>query len=108
MDKIATAEELQAELRTLWVMTEEPTPSRARLAELLGSLSDRLAGSHGDASNTPLKPHVAWHKDGIAISLHFPVEVVWADTKAEAEKWFKSAITNCERCLQELDKLNHP
>jgi hypothetical protein len=43
MDRIATAEDIQSELRTLWAMTEEPTPSREKIAAALNSLSERVA-----------------------------------------------------------------
>lgn len=42
-DKIATAEDVQAELRTLLAMTEEPEPSRAKLAGAIGLLAQKLA-----------------------------------------------------------------
>lgn len=43
MNKIATAEELQVELRGILAMTEEVTPSRSKLAAALFSLADRTA-----------------------------------------------------------------
>lgn len=43
MNKIATAEQLQAELRDILAMTEEPGPSREKLAAALESLADRVA-----------------------------------------------------------------
>jgi len=46
MDKIATAEELQAEIRTLLAMTEEEaSPSRAKMAKALADLAERVAGT---------------------------------------------------------------
>jgi len=45
MNRIATAEDLQAELRTLWAMTEEPNPSREKMAAALNGLATRLAGT---------------------------------------------------------------
>lgn len=46
MDKIATAEELQAEIRTLLAMTEgEASPSRAKMAKALADLAERVAGT---------------------------------------------------------------
>lgn len=48
MDRIATAEELQNELRTIWAMTEEETPSREKLAAALTLLSDRISKDRTD------------------------------------------------------------
>ena len=45
MDKIATAEELQTELRAIWAMTEEPDPSRAKIAAALNNLVERLSAN---------------------------------------------------------------
>lgn len=45
MNKITTAEELQVELQSILAMTEEETPSRAKLASALSSLADRTADS---------------------------------------------------------------
>lgn len=42
MDKISTSEEVQAELRAILAMTEEPTPSRNKLATALRVLADRI------------------------------------------------------------------
>jgi hypothetical protein len=42
--KIATAEELQSEIRTLWAMTEEESPSRGKLASAISDLASRVAG----------------------------------------------------------------
>jgi hypothetical protein len=42
--KIATAEDVQAELRTLLAMTEEEAPSRAKMAAAIGDLATRVAG----------------------------------------------------------------
>lgn len=42
--KIATAEDIQAELRTLLAMTEEETPSRAKMAAAISDLANRVAG----------------------------------------------------------------
>ena len=44
-DKIATSEDLQTELRALWAMTEEPEPSRAKMAAALNDLAKRTAES---------------------------------------------------------------
>jgi hypothetical protein len=48
MDKIATAEDIQAELRTLWTMTEGSNPSRKKLAKALGVLAVRVGSFWGD------------------------------------------------------------
>lgn len=42
--KIATAEDVQAELRTLLAMTEGEAPSRARISTALTDLAHRIAG----------------------------------------------------------------
>jgi hypothetical protein len=61
MNKVATAEELQAELRSIWAMTEEPSPSRAKIAEALGILSEKIASSF-------LEVHDALNeKDGVGL-----------------------------------------
>jgi hypothetical protein len=44
MNKIATAEEVQAELKAVWAMTEESNPSRSKLGAALRSLADRVGG----------------------------------------------------------------
>jgi hypothetical protein len=44
MDKIATAEEVQAGIKNLWALTEEPNPSREKLAAALSELAARVAG----------------------------------------------------------------
>jgi hypothetical protein len=41
--KIATSEDLQTELRTLWAMTEEETPSREKLAAAIGQLAQKVS-----------------------------------------------------------------
>jgi len=43
--KIATAEQLQDELRTLLAMTEEPEPSRAKLAAAISELASKVASN---------------------------------------------------------------
>ena len=43
--KIATSEDIQTELRTLWAMTEEGNPSREKLADAISDLASRVAGS---------------------------------------------------------------
>lgn len=42
MDKLATAEEVQAEIKTIWAMTEESEPSREKLAAALRDLAGRV------------------------------------------------------------------
>jgi len=42
MNKLATAEEVQAEIKTIWAMTEEPEPSREKLAAALSDLAGRV------------------------------------------------------------------
>jgi hypothetical protein len=42
MKKLATAEEVQAEIKTIWAMTEEPEPSREKLAAALNDLAGRV------------------------------------------------------------------
>jgi hypothetical protein len=42
MNKLATAEEVQAEIKTIWAMTEEPEPSREKLAAALSELAGRV------------------------------------------------------------------
>lgn len=42
--KIATAEDVQTELKTLLAMTEEPEPSRAKMAAAISDLASRVAG----------------------------------------------------------------
>jgi hypothetical protein len=42
--KIATSEDLQTELRTLWAMTEEENPSREKLADAISDLASKVAG----------------------------------------------------------------
>lgn len=42
MDKLATAEEVQAEIKTIWAMTEETEPSRKKLAAALRDLAGRV------------------------------------------------------------------
>jgi hypothetical protein len=44
MQKIATADQVEAELRTLLAYAESPQPSRAKLAASLFDLSQRIAG----------------------------------------------------------------
>lgn len=53
--KIATAEDVQAELKTLLAMTEEPEPSRAKLAEALSDLANKVAGVQ------PIKYYIGPH-----------------------------------------------
>jgi len=48
MEKIATAEELQTELRTLLAMAGEPEPSREKVASSLRSLAARVATTPSD------------------------------------------------------------
>jgi len=45
MNKIATAEEVQTELKAVWAMTEESNPSRSKLATALTVLAERVAGT---------------------------------------------------------------
>ena len=42
MNKLATAEEVQAEIKTIWAMTEEPEPSREKLAAALSDRAGRV------------------------------------------------------------------
>jgi hypothetical protein len=55
--KIATSEDLQSELRTLWAMTEEENPSREKLAAALNDLAQRVAGSIPQPIKYYLDPH---------------------------------------------------
>jgi hypothetical protein len=48
--KIATAEDVQIELRTLLAMTEEEAPSRAKMAAAISDLANRVAGGNSLAS----------------------------------------------------------
>jgi methyl-accepting chemotaxis protein len=48
--KIATAEDIQNEIRTLWAMTEEEVPSREKLAAALNDLASRVAGNRSELS----------------------------------------------------------
>jgi hypothetical protein len=45
VDKIATAEEIQSELKAIWAMTEEEKPSREKLAGALELLAERVNSS---------------------------------------------------------------
>jgi hypothetical protein len=49
-NKIATAEDVQVELRTLLAMTEEEAPSRARLASAIGDLAIKMSSNASLAS----------------------------------------------------------
>lgn len=44
--KIATAEDVQAELRTLLAMTEEENPSRSKMAAAISDLATKVAGGN--------------------------------------------------------------
>lgn len=50
--KIATSEDIQTELRTLWAMTEEENPSREKMADAISDLASRVAGSTPNQSST--------------------------------------------------------
>jgi hypothetical protein len=54
--KIATSEELQTELRTLWAMTEEENPSRGKLAAAISDLASKVAGI--DRVDGPMIDHL--------------------------------------------------
>lgn len=51
MDKLASPQELQAELRRLLAMSQEGKPSRKALASELRTLADRVAGLERGAPN---------------------------------------------------------
>jgi hypothetical protein len=124
-DKIATAEDIQNEIRTLWAMTEEEAPSREKLALALTDLAERVAkGSSPDVDDlkksieilTKLKKDlskVLWSEGGIPNALvYHSLLVKKAPNADKLEKAFSAwhvtrglAEVRLDELLMELETL---
>jgi hypothetical protein len=124
-DKIATAEDIQNEIRTLWAMTEEEAPSREKLAAALTDLAERVArGDSPDVDDlkksievlTKLKKdlsRVLWSEGGIPNALvYHSLLVKNAPNADKLEKAFSAwhvtrglAEVRLDELLMELETL---
>ena len=77
--KIATSEDLQTELRTLWAMTEEENPSREKIAAAISDLASKVAGV--DRIDGPVIEHLLQEADVVN---EFALNSISFHTKARA------------------------
>jgi hypothetical protein len=78
--KIATAEDLQNEIRALWAMTEEPQPSRERLATAIQDLADRVAAREPIEIPEDVKPFLDDFMSALQEGLHLGAVISVSET----------------------------